>query len=101
MSFSHSLDDKIMQIIFVNTIRIYKNKNLLLCFLYIIQLSDINIFNDFQFGFVPSRSTTTAISLLHDVGAYCVNNDSQMYTCSLDAEGAFDAVSFPVLFAIL
>ena len=67
--------------------------------MHILQLSDINIFNDFQFGFVPSRSTTTAISLLHDVGTYCVNNGSQMYTCSLDAEGAFDAIPFPVLFA--
>ena len=44
--------------------------------MHILQLSDINIFNDFQFGFVPSRSTTTAISLLHDVGTYCVNNGS-------------------------
>ena len=52
--------------------------------MHILQLSDINIFNDFQFGFVPSRSTTTAISLLHDVGTYCVNND---------------AIPFPVLFA--
>ena len=58
-----------------------------------LQLSDINIFNDFQFGCLPSRSTTTALSLLHDVGTYCVNNGSQMYTGSLDAEGAFDAVS--------
>ena len=36
--------------------------------------------------------------MLHDVGTYCVNNGSQMYTSSLDAEGAFDAIPFPVLF---
>ena len=41
----------------------------------------------------------TAISLLHDVGTYCINNGSQMYTCSLDAKGVFDAIPFPVLFA--
>ena len=44
------------------------------------------------------RSTATAISLLYDVGTY-VNNGSQMYTCSLDAEGASDATPIPVLFA--
>jgi len=55
-------------------------------------------FNPSQFGFVAHRGTTTAISLAHDVSQYCSSRGSAIYMCSLDAEGAFDAIPFPVLF---
>ena len=45
-------------------------------------------FNDFQFGFVKGRGTSTATALAHDVASYCIQNGSQVYMCSLDVEGA-------------
>ena len=33
-----------------------------------------------------------AISLAHDIMAYFNDRGSAVYTCSLDAEGAFDAI---------
>lgn len=59
--------------------------------------SDVSL-SDYQFGFVEGRGTSMAASLAHDVGVHCTQNGSQMYTCSLDAEGAFDAIPHPVLF---
>ena len=67
--------------------------------MYIMYENDDFIFNDCQFGFIKSRGTASAVSVVHDVGTYCVQNGSQMYTCSLHAEGAFDAIPHPVLFA--
>ena len=54
--------------------------------------------SDYQFGFVQNRSTNTAISLAHDVASYCNYNGSSVFICSLDAEGAYDAIPHPVLF---
>ena len=69
--------------------------------MYIMYENDDFIFNDCQFGFIKSASagTASAVSGVHDVGTYFVQNGSQMYICSLDAEGAFDAIPHPVLFA--
>lgn len=55
-------------------------------------------FDPAQFGFVAHRGTTTAISLAHDVGMYCLSRNTPLYMCSLDAEGAFDGIPFPVIF---
>ena len=66
--------------------------------MYIIYENDDFIFNDCQFGFIKSRGTASAVSVVHDAGAYCVRNGSQMYICSLDAEGVFDVIPHPVLF---
>ena len=66
--------------------------------LYVSEKTD-HRFDPSQFGFVPHRGTTTAISLAHDVSQYCVGRGSAVYLCSLDAEGAFDAIPFPVLFS--
>ena len=60
--------------------------------MYVLYESDQHIFSNYQFGFIRSRGTDTAISLVQDVGEYLVNNGSQMYCCSLDAEGAFDRI---------
>jgi hypothetical protein len=51
-----------------------------------------------QFGFTSHRGTTTAISLAHDVAAYCVAKGSCVHFCSLDAEGAFDTIPHGALF---
>ena len=63
------------------------------------ECENVKTANEYQFGFVKHRGTTTAISLAHDVGMYCTQKGSQMYICSLDAEGAFDAIPHPVLFS--
>ena len=55
-------------------------------------------FHDLQFGFIESRGTTMAASLTHDVISYFVSHGSPVYACSLDAEGAFDALPHPVIF---
>ena len=55
-------------------------------------------FSEFQFGYLKGRGTNTAISLAHDVYNYCIFNGSPVFMCSLDAEGAFDALPFPVIF---
>ena len=39
-----------------------------------------------------------ATSLANDVFPYCTKRVSPVYTCSLDAEGTFDAVPHSVLF---
>ena len=51
-----------------------------------------------QYGFVAHRGTATAIALAHDVCVYCQSEGSQTYLCSLDAEGAFDALPHPIIF---
>ena len=66
--------------------------------MYVLHESDQHIFSNYQFGFIRSRGTDRAISLVQDVGEYLVNNGFQRYCCSLDAEGAFDAIPHPVLF---
>ncbi len=62
------------------------------------QESGCHDLDDSQFGFIQGRSTNMAISLAQDVITYNVYNKTAMYTCSLDAEGAFAALPFPVLF---
>ena len=39
-----------------------------------------------------------ATTLLNDVFTYCKDGGSTVYTCSLDAEGAFDAIPHCILF---
>lgn len=55
-------------------------------------------FSDVQFGFIEGRGTNMAISLAHDVISHHVTNGSPVYSCALDAEGAFDAIPHDVLF---
>ena len=62
----------------------------------------------FQFGFVSKRSTAMATSFapftmfqLLTIGndkSRNIVNDSPAFYCSLDPEGAFDAIPFPILF---
>ncbi len=55
-------------------------------------------FEDSQFGFIPGIGTNMAISLAQDVITHNIKYKSAMHWYSLDAEGAFDALPFPVLF---
>ncbi len=55
-------------------------------------------FSDLQFGFITGRGTETATALINDVISYNNVRGSTVYTCSLDAEGAFDAIPHCVLF---
>ena len=54
-----------------------------------------------QFEFVDGRGTDMAISLAHDVMAYFIDRGSAVYTCGLDAEGAFDSIPHVVIFGKL
>ena len=63
-------------------------------------LDEVNTFkfSDLQFGFVSGRSTDIAATLARDVIDYSCNRGSPVYTCSLDAQGAFDIVPHSVIF---
>ena len=66
--------------------------------LYILEKCSNFAMHPCQFGFVQHRSTATAISLANDVCSYCCSQGTPVYLCSLDAEGAFDAIPHAVLF---
>ena len=55
-------------------------------------------FSDLQFGFVKGRRIEIATALLHDVIDYSTTRGSVVYSCSMDAEGAFDAIPHCILF---
>ena len=60
--------------------------------LYMHDASSNHVISDLQFGVVSGRGTDMATSLANDVFSYFTKRGSPVYTCSLDAEGAFDAV---------
>jgi hypothetical protein len=66
--------------------------------MYILEKCNESVFSDFQFGFIKGRGTDTAISLTHDIASYFKYNGSQVFMCSLDVEGALDAIPYPVMF---
>ena len=55
-------------------------------------------FIDLQFGFIKGRGTEVATALLHDVIDYSTTRGGVVYSCSLDDEGAFDAIPHCILF---
>ena len=67
--------------------------------LYILEESSGHIFSNSQFGFIAGRGTERAIALVNDVKLFCNSKNSAVYSCSLDAEEAFDAIPHSVLFA--
>ena len=69
--------------------------------LYILEVCQTHTSHPAQFGFVDGRGTNVAISLEHDVIAYFNDCGSAVYTCSLDAEGPFDAILHVVIFGKL
>jgi len=66
--------------------------------MFILEESNYHGFNDSQFCFVPGRGTNMAISLTRDVISYNVKRGSPIFVCSLDAEGAFDAIPHSIIF---
>ena len=60
--------------------------------LYVIEECSGHEFSDLQFGFVKGRVTEMATSLFHDVISYSTTRGSVVYSCSRDAERAFDAI---------
>ena len=64
--------------------------------MYIMDESNMN-FSRAQFGFVQGRNTNMAIALAQDIGTFCVNNGTPVYFCSLDVEGAYDALPHSVI----
>ena len=54
-----------------------------------------------QFGFASDRGTDMAIALAHDVSEHFSRRGSPVFTCSLDAQGAFDHIPHSVIFAKL
>ena len=69
--------------------------------LYILEVCQTHTPQPAQFGFVDGRGTDMAISLAHDVMAYFNDRGSAVYTCGLDADGAFDAIPHVVIFGKL
>ena len=67
--------------------------------LYVLDQCKQHNFSEMQFGFIPKRGTNTATSLLNDVISYVTTCCIAVYTCSLDAEGVFDAVPHAVIFS--
>ena len=66
--------------------------------MYVLEESSSHVFSDLQFGFVPGRGTEMATALVNDVVSYTNTRGSTVYTCLLDAEGAFDAIPHCVIF---
>ena len=66
--------------------------------MYVLEESNTHEFHDLQFGFIPGRGTEIATALLNDVTTYCNTHVSAVYTCSLDAEDAFDAIPHSFFF---
>ena len=54
-----------------------------------------------QFGFTSHRGMDMAIAIAHDVSQYYNSRGSSTFTCSLDAEGAFDHIPHSVIFGKL
>ena len=65
---------------------------------YILEVCGHHHFNDLQYGVISGRGTHMAVSLVNDVISYCTDNWSTVYTCSLDTQGAFDAIPHAVLY---
>ena len=66
--------------------------------MYVPEESNSHEYHEFQFGFIPGRGTEIANALFNDVTTYCNARGSAVYTCSLDAKGAFDAIPHSILF---
>ena len=66
--------------------------------MHVLEESNTHEFYDLQFGFIPGRGTEIATTLLNDVPTYCNTRGSAVYICSLDAEGAFNAIPHSILF---
>ena len=66
--------------------------------MFIIEECNGPSYSDYQFGFLEGIGTNTSIALAHDVISYCNYNNSPVFVCILDIEGAIDGLPHPILF---
>ena len=66
--------------------------------LYVLEECSNHDFSDLQFRFIRGRGTAMATALFHDVIDYSTTRGSVVYSCSLDADDAFDAIPHCILF---
>ena len=66
--------------------------------IHILENCGIHEFHDLQFGFIPNRGTSMAVTLTHDVMEHFISRGTPVYACSLDAEGAFDSLPHAIMF---
>ena len=66
--------------------------------MFVLDMARDVCFSNSQFGFISGRGTSQAISLAHDVSAYCSYWGTPVFMCGLDAQGAFDEIPHPILF---
>ena len=66
--------------------------------MYVLEESNSHEYHELQFGFIPGRGTEITTALFNGVTTYCNARSSAVYTCSIDAEGALDAIPASILF---
>ena len=66
--------------------------------MYVLKESSSHVFSNLQFGFALGRKAEMATALVNDVVSYTNTRGSTVYTCSLNAEGAFHAIPHCVIF---
>ena len=66
--------------------------------IYVLKESNIHEYHELQFGFIHGKGTDIATVLLNAVSAYFNACGRAEYTCSLDSEEIFDAISHSVVF---
>ena len=57
--------------------------------------------SEMQFAFKKKHSTTTCSLIVKEVVRYYLDNNSEVYSCCIDATKAFDRVRYDKLFALL
>ena len=65
--------------------------------LYILEQCENYEFAESQYGYIRGRGTDLATVMAHDISEYCVAQGSAVYMCSLDVEGAYDALPHAIL----
>ena len=63
--------------------------------------NDYLYISDMQFGFKPQHSTTMCSLVYHEIINHYMSNNSNVYSCLLDASKAVDKVHYGKLFHIL
>lgn len=66
--------------------------------IHILDISNATTFSDYQFGFVNGKSSNMAAALATGIITYCTKRGSPVFTCALDAKGAFDEIPHSIIF---
>ena len=65
--------------------------------LYILEQCENYEFAESQYGYIRGKGTDLAKVMAHDISEYSVAQGSSVYMCSLDVEGAYDALPHAIL----